>query len=50
MTKGEYTAIRQRSDMEYKLNQYDKSEVIAYIKRHLTYAGREHEMFSDEEN
>lgn len=43
-----YTAIRQRIDMQYKLNQYDKSEVVAYIKRHLTYAGREHEIFSDE--
>ena len=43
-----YTAIRQRIDMQYKMEQLDRAQMDAYIRRHLDYAGSGHEIFSDE--
>lgn len=42
-----YTAIRQRIDLQCKLPHYDRAQSGEYIKRHLSYAGSEHEIFSD---
>jgi type II secretory pathway predicted ATPase ExeA len=42
-----YAAIRQRIDVQSKLHHYDRSQTGEYIKRHLTYAGTDHEIFSD---
>ncbi len=42
-----YAAMRQRIDLQCKLPHYDRSQVSEYIKRHLTYAGTEHDIFSD---
>ena len=42
-----YAAIRQRIDLQCKLPHYDRSQVGEYIKRHLLYAGTEHDIFSD---
>lgn len=42
-----YAAIRQRIDMQCKLPHFDRSQVGEYIKRHLKYAGTEHDIFSD---
>jgi general secretion pathway protein A len=42
-----YAAIRQRIDLQYRLLYFDRAQVGEYIKRHLTYAGTEHEIFSD---
>ena len=42
-----YGAIRQRIDLQFKLPHLDRAQVGEYIKRHLTYAGAEHEIFSD---
>lgn len=42
-----YAAIRQRIDIQCKLPYYDRAEVGEYIRRHLAYAGTEHEIFSD---
>lgn len=42
-----YAAIRQRIDLQCKLPHYDRAQVGDYIKRHLTYAGVENEIFSD---
>ncbi|MEW5784049.1 MAG: AAA family ATPase [Bacillota bacterium] len=42
-----YAAIRQRIDLQCRLNHYDRAQVGDYIKRHLTYAGAEHDIFSD---
>ncbi len=43
-----YTAIRQRIDIQCKMQLMDHSQVKQYIKRHLEYAGIDHEVFSDE--
>jgi general secretion pathway protein A len=43
-----YAAIRQRIDLQCKLNYYDRSEVEAYIKKHLAYAGATQDIFSDQ--
>jgi len=43
-----YTAIRQRIDMQCKMQQFDRAQIDAYIRRHLEYAGSGHEIFSDE--
>lgn len=43
-----YTAIRQRIDIQCKMPVLDHAQVKAYVKRHLTYAGTDHEIFSDE--
>lgn len=42
-----YAAIRQRIDLQCRLPHYDRSQVEEYIKRHLAYAGAEHDIFSD---
>ncbi|WP_246309686.1 ExeA family protein [Paenibacillus alginolyticus] len=42
-----YAAIRQRIDLQCKLPHYDRAQVGDYIKRHLTYAGAENDIFSD---
>ena len=42
-----YAAIRQRIDIQCKLPYYDRAEVGEYIRRHLTYSGVQHEIFSD---
>lgn len=42
-----YAAIRQRVDLQCKLHHLDRAQVAEYIKKHLTYAGTNHEIFSD---
>ena len=42
-----YAAIRQRIDIQCKLPYYDRSEVAEYIRRHLAYAGEDHDIFTD---
>lgn len=42
-----YAAIRQRIDIQCKLQHYDRAQTEEYIKRHLNYAGTDHEIFSD---
>lgn len=42
-----YTAIRQRIDLQYKLPHFDRAQVGEYVQRHLTYAGADHDIFSD---
>jgi general secretion pathway protein A len=42
-----YAAIRQRIDLQCKLPHLDRSQVAEYVKRHLTYAGSEQDIFSD---
>lgn len=43
-----YTAIRQRIDMQCRMQQFDRSQVSEYITRHLEYAGCGRDIFSDE--
>jgi general secretion pathway protein A len=42
-----YAAIRQRIDLQCKFSHYDRSQVEDYMKRHLTYAGAQQDIFSD---
>lgn len=42
-----YAAIRQRIDLQCKLPHYDRAQSGEYIKRHLSYAGSAHDIFSD---
>ncbi|NLN87918.1 MAG: AAA family ATPase, partial [Syntrophomonadaceae bacterium] len=42
-----YAAIRQRIDLQCKLPHLDRSQVGEYVKRHLAYAGAQHDIFSD---
>lgn len=42
-----YAAIRQRIDIQCKLQHYDRAQSGEYIQRHLAYAGTAHEIFSD---
>jgi type II secretory pathway predicted ATPase ExeA len=42
-----YAAIRQRIDLQCKLPHLDRSQVDEYVKRHLAYAGADHDIFSD---
>ncbi len=42
-----YSAIRQRIDLQCKLQPFDRAQVGEYVKRHLSYAGTEHDIFSD---
>lgn len=42
-----YAAIRQRIDLQLKFAHYDRSQARDYMKRHLTYAGAEQDIFSD---
>jgi type II secretory pathway predicted ATPase ExeA len=42
-----YAAIRQRIDIQCKLPHMDRSQMGEYVKKHLTYAGVEQDIFSD---
>lgn len=42
-----YAAIRQRIDLQCKLPYLDRAQVGEYVKRHITYAGADHDIFSD---
>jgi type II secretory pathway predicted ATPase ExeA len=42
-----YAAIRQRIDLQCKLHHLDRAQTSEYMKRHLSYAGTEHDIFSD---
>lgn len=43
-----YTAIRQRIDVQCRVPYFDQAEVTAYIQAHLTYAGTNQAIFSDQ--
>lgn len=42
-----YAAIRQRIDLQCKLPHLDRAQTGDYIRRHLTVAGAEHDLFTD---
>ena len=42
-----YAAIRQRIDLQCKLPHYDRAQTGEYIRRHMTFAGAEHDIFTD---
>ncbi|XMB28951.1 AAA family ATPase [Paenibacillus sp. BR2-3] len=42
-----YAAIRQRIDMQCYLPHMDRAEIGAYVDRHLSAAGAEHELFTE---
>ena len=42
-----YAAIRQRIDINCVLHRLDRADTHGYIKTHLTYAGCDHELFTD---
>lgn len=42
-----YAAIRQRIDLQCKLPYYDRAQTGDYIQRHMTFAGAEHDIFTD---
>jgi type II secretory pathway predicted ATPase ExeA len=42
-----YAAIRQRIDLQCKLPHYDRAQTGDYIRRHMTFAGAEHDIFAD---
>lgn len=42
-----YAAIRQRIDIQCKLPHFDRAQVCEYMKRHLSYAGADRDIFSD---
>ena len=42
-----YAAIRQRIDIQCRIQHYDRSQTGEYINRHLIYAGSQNEIFSD---
>ncbi len=42
-----YAAIRQRVDIQCKLNHYDRAQVGEYVHRHLDYSACDREIFSD---
>jgi len=42
-----YAAIRQRIDLQCRLPHLDRAQVGEYVKRHLAYAGADHDIFSD---
>lgn len=43
-----YAAIRQRIDMQCKLHHYDRAETAAYIERHMTFAGADRDIFTED--
>ena len=43
-----YTAIRQRIDIQCKLAHYDRAQTEEYMGAHLSYAGAERDIFSDQ--
>lgn len=42
-----YAAIRQRIDLQCKLPHYDRAQTGDYIRRHMTFAGADHDIFTD---
>lgn len=42
-----YAAIRQRIDLQCKLPHFDRAQTGDYIRRHMTFAGAEHDIFTD---
>lgn len=42
-----YAAIRQRIDLQCRLQSLDRAQTGEYVARHLHYAGTEHDIFSD---
>lgn len=42
-----YVAIRQRIDLRCKLHHFDRAQTGEYMKKHLEYAGADHDIFSD---
>jgi len=42
-----YAAIRQRIDLQCKLPHYDRAQTGDYIRRHMTFAGAEHDIFTE---
>lgn len=42
-----YAAIRQRIDLRCKLHHFDRAQTGEYMKKHLEYAGADHDIFSD---
>lgn len=42
-----YAAIRQRIDLKCKLPHYDRAQTGDYIRRHMAFAGAEHDIFTD---
>ncbi len=42
-----YAAIRQRIDLQCKLPHYDRAQTDDYIRRHLAFAGADHNIFTD---
>jgi type II secretory pathway predicted ATPase ExeA len=42
-----YAAIKQRIDIQCKLNHYDRAQVGEYVHRHLEYAACDREIFSE---
>jgi type II secretory pathway predicted ATPase ExeA len=42
-----YAAIRQRIDLQCKLPHYDRAQTGEYIRRHLAFAGADHDIFTD---
>jgi type II secretory pathway predicted ATPase ExeA len=42
-----YAAIRQRIDLQCKLPHYDRAQTGDYIRLHMTFAGTEHDIFTD---
>lgn len=42
-----FAAIRQRIDLRCKLYHFDRAQTGEYMKKHLEYAGADHDIFSD---
>ncbi len=42
-----YAAIRQRIDIQCRLNHYDRAQMGEYVQRHLDYVACDKEIFSD---
>jgi type II secretory pathway predicted ATPase ExeA len=42
-----YAAIRQRIDLQCRLPHYDRAQTGDYIRRHMTFAGSDHDIFTD---
>ncbi|HBY56127.1 MAG TPA: AAA family ATPase [Coxiellaceae bacterium] len=42
-----YSAIRQRIDIQCKMHYFDRAQAGDYIKRHMTYAGADRDIFSE---
>ena len=42
-----YAAIRQRIDIQCRLQHFDRSQTDEYMKRHLSYAGAKRDIFSE---